>query len=335
MRSIQNKHQLDIENKYLEYSGTRSRAGFFGIAAVIVFTAFVFLMLFVLIGKIFVEGTEVLSWQFLISAPRNNMTEGGIGPAIFGTFAVTLLMIIFSVPIGVFSAIYLCEYAADNFLSKIIRLSVNNLAGVPSIVFGLFGLGFFILIVGKGLDDLLNTGLLFGQPAMLWAAATLAVLVLPTIIVSTISALNSVPQSQREAAYGLGATKWQTIRSVVLPQAKPGIMTGIILSISRGAGETAPVLFLGAAFFLPNLPLAELNFGFFSVPMVNPFEQFMFLSYHIFILATQSSNPTATLPMQYGTTLVLLFLTIALNMTAIIFRFKFRKTLENVRGIQQ
>jgi phosphate transport system permease protein len=329
------KHQIENENKYLNYAVTRGAAGYLGIGAIMLFTAFVFLMLFILVGKIFIEGTEVLSWEFLFSAPRSNMTEGGIGPAIFGTFSVTVLMIFFSVPIGVFSAIYLCEFAGDSFFSKLIRISVNNLAGVPSIVFGLFGLGFFILIVGKGLDDVLNTGLLFGQPAMLWAASTLAVLVLPTIIVSTIAALNSVPQSQREASYGLGATKWQTIKSVVLPQAKPGIMTGIILSISRGAGETAPVLFLGAAFFLPNLPLAELNFGFFSVPMINPFEQFMFLSYHIFILATQSSNPTATLPMQYGTTLVLLFLTIALNMTAIIFRFKFRKTLETVSRIQQ
>ncbi len=330
-----NKLNISSENKYLGYSGNRSTAGLIGIFSIRIITAFVFLILLVLVGKIFIEGINVLSWEFITSDPRNNMTEGGIAPAIFGTFSVTILMILFAVPIGVFSAIYISEYAEDNFFKRVILLSVNNLAGVPSIVFGLFGVGFFILFIGRGLDDLLNTGLLFGQPAMLWAAATLGILVLPTIIVSTTSALNAVPQSQREASYGLGATKWQTIKTVVLPQARPGILTGVILSISRGAGETAPVLFLGAAFFLPNLPLAELNFGLFSVPMINPFEQFMFLSYHIFILATQSANPTETLPLQYGTTLVLLFLTILLNMTAIIYRFKFRKTLEEVRGIQQ
>ncbi len=138
----------------------------------------------------------------------------------------------------------------DTFFTRIIRTSINNLAGVPSIVFGLFGLGFFILFIGKGLDDVLQTGLLFGQPALLWASATLAVLVLPIVIVSTLEALNSVPKSHRDASYGLGATKWQTIKNVVLPQARPGILTGTILAISRGAGETAPILFLGAAFFL-------------------------------------------------------------------------------------
>ena len=297
-----------------------------------ILTAFVFIVLFLMLGKILISGLDVINWSFLTEAPRNNMTEGGIGPAIFGTAAVTLLMIIFAVPVGVFSAIYINEYAGDNIFTKIIRISVNNLAGVPSIVFGLFGLGFFILFVGKTLDDLLQTGLLFGQPAMLWASATLAVLVLPTIIVTTIEALNSVPYSQRAASFGLGASKWETIRHVILPQARPGILTGIILATSRGAGETAPVLFLGCAFFLPGLPLAHINLGFATIPVINPAEQFMYLSYHIFILATQSTNPTLTMPIQYGTTLVLIGLTVLLNLTAIVFRFRFRKILEEVRG---
>jgi phosphate transport system permease protein len=288
---------------------------------------FLVVILFLLLGKIFVEGIGVISPEFLLDSPRNNMTEGGIGPAIFGTIAVTFLMILFAVPLGVCSAIYLNEYATDSFFTRIIRTSINNLAGVPSIVFGLFGLGFFILFIGKGLDDVLQTGLLFGQPALLWASATLAVLVLPIVIVSTLEALNSVPKSHREASYGLGATKWQTIRSVVLPQARPGILTGTILAISRGAGETAPILFLGAAFFLPNLPIADFCIGDYCIPMINPTEQFMYLAYHIFIMATQSANPTKTMPLQYGATLVLIVLTFLLNITAIIFRYRFRKIL--------
>lgn len=292
----------------------------------LLFLALLLVLLFLLI-KIFVEGIGIISPEFIFSEPKNNMTEGGIFPAIFGTIAVTLLMILFSLPLGISSAIYLNEYARDTFFTRIIRTAVNNLAGVPSIVFGLFGLGFFILFVGKGLDQVLQTGLLFGQPAIIWASATLAVLVLPIIIVSTLEALNSVPKSHRDASYGLGATKWQTIKNVVLPQARPGILTGTILAISRGAGETAPVLFLGAAFFLPNLPIVDLCIGDYCIPMINPGEQFMYLAYHIFILATQSSNPTKSLPIQYGSTLVLITLTFLLNITAIIFRYRFRKIL--------
>jgi phosphate transport system permease protein len=207
------------------------------------------LILIIILGKIFIEGIGVISPEFLIDSPRNNMTEGGIGPAIFGTVAVTLIMIMIAVPLGVSAAIYLNEYATDTIFTRLIRTSVNNLAGVPSIVFGLFGLGFFILFVGRGLDDVLETGLLFGQPALLWASATLAVLVLPIVIVSTLEALNSVPRSHRDASYGLGATKWQTIRNVVLPQARPGILTGTILSISRGQEKRHLYYFLGQHFF--------------------------------------------------------------------------------------
>jgi len=301
--------------------------GVFSLGVVRVMFYFLVFILILLLGKIFIEGIGVISLEFLIDEPRNNMTEGGIGPAIFGTIAVTLFMVLFAVPLGVFSAIYLNEYAKDTFFTRIIRTSINNLAGVPSIVFGLFGLGFFILFIGKNLDEVFETGLLFGQPALLWASATLAVLVLPIVIVSTLEALNSVPKSHRDASYGLGATKWQTIKNVVVPQARPGILTGTILAISRGAGENAPILFLGAAFFLPNLPIADLCIGDYCIPMINPTEQFMYLAYHIFIMATQSSNPTETLPLQYGSTLVLIVLTFLLNITAIIFRYRFRKSL--------
>ncbi len=312
---------LPIQKKKKDLVGTTS----IWIIRIIFFS--LVLVLLLLLGKIVQQGISSISFEFVFDDPKNNMTEGGIFPAIFGTIAVTFIMILFAVPLGVFSAIYINEYAKDTFFTRIIRTSINNLAGVPSIVFGLFGLGFFILFVGKNMDKVLETGLLFGQPALIWASATLAVLVLPIVIVSTIEALNSVPKSHRDASYGMGATKWQTIKNVVLPQARPGILTGTILAISRGAGETAPVLFLGAAFFLPNLPVTDLCIGDYCIPMINPAKQFMYLAYHIFILATQSSNPTKTLPIQYGTTLVLIVLTFLLNITAIIFRYRFRKAL--------
>lgn len=312
---------IDIKKKSKDYSGA------FFINLMRFMFLFLIAVLILLLTKIFIEGIGVLSLEFIFDEPRNNMTEGGIFPAIFGTIAVTFVMIFFAVPLGVFAAIYLNEYAKDTFFTRIIRTSINNLAGVPSIVFGLFGLGFFILFVGNGLDEVLQTGMLFGQPALLWASATLSILVLPIVIVSTLEALNSVPKSHRDASYGIGATKWQTIRNVILPQARPGILTGTILAISRGAGETAPILFLGAAFFLPNLPVVDLCIGDYCIPMINPTEQFMFLAYHIFILATQSANPTKTLPLQYGSTLVLIGLTFLLNITAIVFRYRFRKII--------
>lgn len=315
---------LDLRKKKRDIIGTTSiwfvRIMFFSLI----------IILLTLLGKIIVQGAGTISIEFIFDDPKNNMTEGGIWPAIFGTIAVTFIMILFAVPLGVFAAIYLNEYAKDSIFTRIIRTSINNLAGVPSIVFGLFGLGFFILFIGRNLDEVLQTGLLFGQPALIWAAATLAVLVLPIVIVSTLEALNSVPKSHRDASYGLGATKWQTIKNVVLPQARPGILTGTILAISRGAGETAPILFLGAAFFLPNLPVTDLCIGDYCIPVINPAKQFMYLAYHIFILATQSSNPTKTLPLQYGSTLVLIALTFLLNITAIIFRYRFRKSLGRI-----
>lgn len=315
---------MELGKKNKDLSG----AFFIGLTKVL----FVFLVfiLFLVLGKIIIEGMGVISLEFIFDEPRNNMTEGGIWPAIFGTLSVTIFMVMLAVPIGVFAAIYLTEYAKDTFATRIIRTAVNNLAGIPSIVFGLFGLGFFILFVGQGIDEILDTGLVWGQPCLLWASATLGVLVLPIVIVSTLEALNSVPKSHRDAAYGLGATKWETIKKVIIPQAKPGILTGTILAISRGVGETAPILFLGAAFFLPNLPVVDLCIGDYCIPMINPAEQFMYLAYHIFILATQSANPTLTLPIQYGSTLVLIGITFMLNITAIYFRYKYRKALGKI-----
>ncbi len=295
-------------------------------------TAFAVLLATVLlIGSIVRGGIGVVTWEFLSATPTEGMTHGGIFPAIFGTICITLLMIVMALPLGVCAAIYMVEYAGSSGLARVIRASVNNLAGVPSIVFGLFGVGFFILFIGRSIDRVRGGGLLFGQPAMLWAAATLAVLVLPVIIVNTAEALTAVPRSHREASFALGATRWQTVSRVVLPQARAGILTGSILSISRGAGETAPILFTGCAYFLPRLPIVHLGVPFtgLSLPMVNPLDQFMELSYHIFIMATQSTDAAATRPIQYGTTLVLVALTFLLNLAAISLRVRYRRGLES------
>jgi phosphate transport system permease protein len=283
-----------------------------------------------LLGSIVRGGIGVITWEFLTAEPTEGMTHGGIFPAIFGTVCITFLMIVMALPLGVCAAIYMVEYAGNSGLARVIRASVNNLAGVPSIVFGLFGVGFFVLFVGRSIDRVRGGGLLFGQPAMLWAAATLAVLVLPVIIVNTAEALNAVPRGHREASFALGATRWQTVSRVVLPQARAGILTGSILSISRGAGETAPILFTGCAYFLPRLPIVHLSVPLtgLSIPMVNPLDQFMELSYHIFIMATQSTDAALTRPIQYGTTLVLVALTFILNITAITLRVRYRRGLE-------
>lgn len=289
-----------------------------------IFATIPFLALLYIMSKIIYQGADIVTWEFITAAPTEGMTKGGIFPCIFGTLAVTFLMIMMALPLGISAAIYLVEYAAQGQFVRITRAAVNNLAGVPSIVFGLFGVGFFVLFVGRSIDAVMKTGLLFGQPCMLWAAATLSVLVLPVIIVSTEEALMAVPQSHRAASLALGATRWETIRHVVLPQARGGILTGAILAVSRGAGETAPILFTGAAYFLPHLPVVKL-FG--SIPMVNPLSQFMELSYHIFIMATQSVDAQKTMPIQYGTTLVLIALTFLFNLSAVLLRFYFRKKM--------
>lgn len=292
----------------------------------------VILGLFGFLLHLIFSGSEVITWEFLFSKPKNNMTDGGIGPAIFGTISVVFLMILMAAPIGICAAIYMSEYSEMRTFRSVFRSSVYNLAGVPPVAFGLFGMSFFVLFIGNNVDEIFNTGLLFGQPVMLWASATLAILVLPYIVIPTLDVLESIPDSQREAALGLGATKWQMIKKVVLPQARPGIITSVLLAISRGIGETAPLLFLGCAFFMPNLPTVSIDLGLFNVPMINPLDQFMHLGYHIFGLATQSTNPELTKPIQYGTVLVLLTITVFFNIIAFYYRYKFRKVLVELKG---
>ncbi len=320
----------DLTEKIKNYRWQKfsDTAGIWTVKSVTYSILFVFILI---LAIILFEASGVLSWQFITDIPRENMTKGGIMPAIFGTFMVSLLMILFAAPIGVSAAIYINEFSEDSFWRRIILISVNNLAGVPSIVFGLFGLGFFVLFVGREMDIVLQTGLLFGKPALLWASATLAVLILPTIIITTIESLQAVPLEQRVSSYALGATKWQTISRVVIPQSRSGIMTGVILAMSRGVGETAPILFLGAAFFLPDLPIANIDTGLFTIPVVNPADQFMSLTYHLFALSTQSANFELTRPFQFGTALVLMILVTVLNFVSVIFRYRFRKILEDLK----
>ena len=276
-------------------------------------TLWIVLIVVVILGTVVLGGWRTVTPTFLFKNPEQGMTAGGIFPAIFGTCALVFLMIIAVLPVGVLAAVYLHEYArASSPLTKLVRFAVNNLAGVPSIVFGLFGLGFFVQFLGRGMDRAMGLDVVFGQPAILWAALTLALLNLPVVIVATEEALRAVPRTAREGALVLGATRWQMVRHVVLPQALPGVLTGAILSVSRGAGEVAPILFTGAAYYLPYLP-------------TSPTDQFMELGYHVYVLATQSPDVERTLPLLYGTVLVLLGLTFALNFTAIFLRAKIRR----------
>jgi phosphate transport system permease protein len=277
----------------------------------------VLLIIFIIVSILaitIVGGWPNLNWTFLSEFPKDGMTKGGIFPAIVGTAVMTIIMAVAAVPFGVITAIYLAEYASDkSVIAKTIRFAVKTLAVVPSIIFGLFGLGFFISFVGKNMDNLIYGGALkWGQPNILWASFTMALLTLPVVIVSVEEAIRTIPREMREASLALGATKWQTIRSVVLPGSISGILTGTILAVSRGAGEVAPILFTGAAYFLSDLPHSLSD-------------QFMSLGYHIYIMSTQSSNVDATLPIQFATTLVLLLLTFSLNAIAVILRYRIRK----------
>jgi phosphate transport system permease protein len=260
------------------------------------------------------HGAPHLSLAFLTEAPREGMTQGGIFPAIVGMVEMVILMTLAGVPIGVATAIYLHEYASPvSPLTRAIRIAVANLAGVPSIVFGLFGLGFFVQFLGAGIDKAFYHGeKVYGQTALIWAALTMAVLTLPVVIVATEEALRAVPRELREASLALGATKFQTVFNVAVPQASAGILTGTILAVSRGAGEVAPILFTGAAYFLPLLPR-----GLSS--------QFMSPSYHVYVLSTQSPDVDATKPILYATVLVLLGLTFTLNIAAVIVRARMRR----------
>ena len=277
----------------------------------------VLLIVFIIVSILaitIVGGWPKLNWTFLTEFPKDGMTKGGIFPAIVGTAVMTIIMAIAAVPFGVITAIYLAEYASEkSILAKTIRFAVKTLAVVPSIIFGLFGLGFFIGFIGKNIDTVLNGGeLKWGQPNILWASLTMALLTLPVVIVSVEEAIRTIPRDMREASLALGATKWQTIRRVVIPGSVSGILTGTILAVSRGAGEVAPILFTGAAYFLSDLPHSLSD-------------QFMSLGYHIYIMSTQSSNVDATLPIQFATTLVLLLLTFSLNGIAVVLRYRIRK----------
>ena len=248
------------------------------------------------------KGAGAISWEFLSQSPRKGMTEGGIFPAILGTLFVTFITAVAAFPFGVFTAIYLNEYARKNIFTRLVRLAIRNLAGVPSIVYGLFGVALFVQALQMG-------------ASILAAGLTLGLLTLPVTITASEEALKAVPDSHREGALALGAGKWQSIRTNVLPSALPGILTGLILGLSRAAGETAPILFTGAAFYLPRLPASV-------------FSRFMALPYHLFIMATQHHSPSLVRPLAYGTALVLILLVLGMNFTAFYLRSRFRRKLK-------
>lgn len=250
----------------------------------------------VVVVYILLQGAPAISWEFLSAMPRDGMRAGGIWPAIVGTLYLTLGTAIFAVPLGIGAAIYLSEYASNNRWTRLIRLAIINLAGIPSVVYGLFGLGLFVLFLNFG------TSILAGS-------LTLAIMTLPVIISTSEEALRSVPQSFRVVSVSLGGTKWQTIRRIVLPQALPGILTGVILGLERAAGETAPILFTVAAFFLPSLP-------------GSPLDATMALPYHLFVISTQV--PGMPIEIQYGTALVLVGFVLIMNMIAASIRSRAR-----------
>jgi len=243
------------------------------------------------------KGLPAINWQFLSDMPRQGMRAGGIFPAIVGTIYLVTFAIMFALPIGLLAAIYLSEYAKNNHMTRIVKLAIVNLAGVPSVVYGLFGLALFVVFFKFG-------------ASILSGSLTLGIMILPLIITASREALESVPQSFREVSLSLGASKWQTIRHIVLPNSIPGILTGAILGLGRAAGETAPILFTVAAFYLPQLPDSI-------------FDQAMALPYHLYVISTQVPNVDEKV--RYGTALVLLILVLFMNLVAIIIRYKFRK----------
>jgi len=265
--------------------------GFFALFACILITLF---LLGTIIYFIFIKGIQVISWDFLTKVPRNAMTEGGVAPIILGTFYLTLGAMVIAVPLGLACAIYLCEYSTNNFVVNIIRISINNLSGVPSVVFGLFGLAVFVNYFGFGVS-------------VLSGSLTLGILALPLIISTSQEALMAVPHSIREASLSLGASKWETIKRVVLPTALPGILTGTILSIGRVAGETAPILFTAAAFYKRGYPNSIFN-------------EVMALPYHIYALMTEGAHPVQQRAIAYGCSLILLFLVLLISGIAIFLR---------------
>jgi len=272
---------------------TQKIAFFFFLLATLLIIVPVGLIVFIIV----IKGAPAISWEFLFSMPRDGMRAGGIFPAIIGTICLVVGSIAFALPIGILAALYLSEYSRDNLLTRIIKLAIVNLSGVPSVIFGLFGLALFVVFLGFG-------------ASLLAGSLTLGIMVLPIIIAASRVALESVPMSFREVSLSLGASKWQTIRHIVLPNAIPGIMTGTILEIGRAAGETAPILFTVAAFYLPQLPKSI-------------FDQAMALPYHLYVISTQVPNVDEKI--RYGTALVLLVLVLSVNLVAIIIRYKLRK----------
>ena len=272
---------------------TQNIAFFFLFLATLLIVVPVGLIVVIIIQK----GLPAINWQFLSDIPRQGMRAGGIFPAIVGTIYLVTGAIIFALPIGLLAAIYLSEYSKDNMLTRLIKLAIVNLAGVPSVVYGLFGLALFVVFFKFG-------------ASILSGSLTLGIMILPVIITTSREALESVPYSFREVSLSLGASKWQTIRHIVLPNAVPGILTGTILGLGRAAGETAPILFTVAAFYLPRLPSSI-------------FDQAMALPYHLYVISTQVPNVDEK--MRYGTAFVLLALVLFMNLVAIIIRYKFRK----------
>ncbi len=286
-----------ITNTSLEaHVQSTKRKQFFGMLGLKLITVITALPVIGIILYIFYRGAGTISWEFLTAMPSNGMRAGGIMPAILGTFYLTLGTAIFSVPLGVAAGIYMAEYAKDNRLTQLIRIAIINLAGIPSVVYGLFGLGLFVLFLKLG-------------SSILAASLTLSIMTLPVIISTTEEALRAVPSAFRTVSTSLGATRWQTIYRITLPQAMPGVTTGVILGLERAAGETAPILFTGAAFFLPILPTSPLN-------------PTMALPYHIFVIST--SVPGMPVEIQYGTVLVLLVFVLLMNLTATIIRNRAR-----------
>lgn len=282
------------KKKFIEF------LGFFSLRICVYLVLAVILLFVYDIGS---KGVGSINWEFLSQAPRKGMTEGGIFPAIIGTFLVTIVTAILAVPLGMFAAIYLNEYAKQTKLTRIIRLSIRNLSGVPSIVYGLFGVILFVNILKFG-TSVLSAGL------------TLGLLTLPWTITASEEALKTIPNSYREGALALGATKWQAIRTNVLPYALPGMLTGTVLGLARAAGETAPIMFTGAAFYLPMLPKSLAD-------------QFMALPYHLYVMATQHHAISQVRPLAYGTALVLIILILLMNLAVFILRFRLRRVIKD------
>jgi phosphate transport system permease protein len=274
-------------------AGIKQKLGFGLVAAITLVTV---LPILAILGYIIVRGLPAVSPEFIFDFPKNGMRAGGIWPAIVGTFYLTLGTAVVAVPVGVAAGVYIAEYAADNKLTRLIRIAIINLAGIPSVVFGLFGLGLFVLFMRFG-------------TSILASSLTLGIMTLPVIISTTEEALRSVPFAFRVVGLSLGATQWQTIWKVVLPQAMPGILTGVVLGLERAAGETAPILFTGVAFFLPRLP-------------GSPLDATMALPYHIFVISTQV--PGMPIQIQYGTVLVLLTFVLGMNLAATLIRQRAR-----------